>query len=592
MNDEIRKLQVRLRNNHEINQAILDNQPIEKIAELATECVAELISYSRISIALLDATGKTAIILAVKSRRNKNKLKPGDSISSQAYGDIEALKKGGIQQIDNVASKDYDSSIKDSLLAEGILSFVVIPLITKGELIGMLNIGRKKSTRFDESEIELLTSMGTQLSMSIYQAKLNEQDEQQRQELSTLLSISNLLATTIDLKEILQITIDESTHVMGLETGAIYLLEGKEIHLGATTPPLPKDFPYKFRIAYLEHHPHIEKTIANGQPLFLEDTQTAELTPQEEEVSIARGLRSLLYVPLLSGSGIVGVLIMGTTEKTKEFSENEINLCRTLSAQMALAVENARLFDKTQTQASNLERRVNERTSELEALTQAISHDLRSPLRAIRGFGGILIEDHSKSLNDEGKEYLTKMGTASEKLEGMFDRLLNLTRVGNRELLLQQLDLIEIAENILIEQCRAEPNREIEYTIHPCDLICKSLFADKGYIEILLTNLISNAIKFTRCRTLAKIEFGCYLKEGKGVFFLKDNGIGFDMAYEKQVFSPFQRLHTDDDIPGFGIGMTIVKKIVALHNGQIWLESEKDKGTTVNFILAELVQND
>jgi signal transduction histidine kinase len=592
MNEEIRKLQARLQNYHTIDQAILDNQPIEKIAELATEDVsAQISSYSRISIAILDDAGETATILAVKSSGNKIKLKAGQSIPSRAFGGLDTLKRGRIHQVEDLASQGLDNPVRDSLLAEGIHSYIIIPLITKGELIGMLNVGKKETKRFEKNEIELLEKMGTHLSLSISQARLKEQDEQQKQELSTLLKISNLLSTTIDLQQILQLTIDESTRVMGLETGAIYLLQEEEIHLGATTPPLPPDFPEKFRIAQLEHHPHIGKTIAKGQPLFLADTQTAELTPEEEEVSIARGLRSLLYVPLLSGSRAIGVLIMGTTEQTKMFSGKEIDLCSTFSAQMALAVENASLFHKTQTIASNLERRVNERTSELEALTQAISHDLRSPLRAIRGFGQILLDDHSTSLNGEGKEYLTNMVVASEKLEGMFDRLLSLTEIGKRRLLLQNLELSEIAEEILEGQIRSAPNRKIEYTIQPCEPFCKFLFADKGYVEILLTNLISNAIKFTRSRKPAKIEFGCYPKDGKGVYFLKDNGIGFDMAYEKQVFTPFQRLHSEDDIPGYGIGMTIAKKIVDLHNGQIWLESEKDKGTTVHFILEDLSQN-
>jgi light-regulated signal transduction histidine kinase (bacteriophytochrome) len=152
----------------------------------------------------------------------------------------------------------------------------------------------------------------------------------------------------------------------------------------------------------------------------------------------------------------------------------------------------------------------------------------------------------------------------------------------------EQLDLSVLAEKILYELVSAEPDREIQYTVNDCGPFCKAFVGDKVYAEILLTNLFSNAIKFTEEQKSARIEFGCYRDGAKGVYYVKDNGLGIDPKYIEEIFLPFRRLHLENDYPGFGIGMTIVKKIIDLHNGEIWIESELGQGTTVYFSLGKI----
>ena len=169
-----------------------------------------------------------------------------------------------------------------------------------------------------------------------------------QQELTTLLEVSSTLATSLDLSQVLQKAIESAVVVLALDTGAIYLMDGETLYLGATTPPLPAEFPEELRSANIRGHPHIHKAVETGQPVYLPDAKTAELSPEEKTVVEARGLCSILYIPLFMKEQPTGVLIVGTVEKVRTFSDHELELARTLSFQIALAVANARLFQSVQ----------------------------------------------------------------------------------------------------------------------------------------------------------------------------------------------------------------------------------------------------
>jgi len=163
-------------------------------------------------------------------------------------------------------------------------------------------------------------------------------------ELSALLELSSALATTLDLEQVLQKAIESAVRLFSLDTGAIYLIEGTTLFLGATTPPLPADFPEVFRLGGLHEHPHIHRAVETGQPIRLEDTADAVLSEAEKTIVETRALRSILYVPFFLEDQPTGVLILGSTGAERSFTEHELRLARTLSNQIALAVDNARLF--------------------------------------------------------------------------------------------------------------------------------------------------------------------------------------------------------------------------------------------------------
>jgi len=167
-------------------------------------------------------------------------------------------------------------------------------------------------------------------------------------ELAALLRVSQALNSSLEMETVLQKTTDNATDLMGIDTAAIYVLEEEEIYLGATTPPLDPQKTENFRRAALVDHPHIQKSVSTGQTVILADARTADLTDEERAIGDARGLRTIVYIPLMVGQQISGTLILGTIEKPRSFTEAEINLCRTLANQAAIALEKTRLFCETQ----------------------------------------------------------------------------------------------------------------------------------------------------------------------------------------------------------------------------------------------------
>ncbi len=235
-----------------------------------------------------------------------------------------------------------------------------------------------------------------------------------------------------------------------------------------------------------------------------------------------------------------------------------------------------------------LEDRVHRRTAELEASNReleafaySVSHDLRAPLRAIDGFSRALEEDWGDLLGEEGKKYLERIRAGCDRMAGLIDDLLDLSRITRAEMNLGTVDLSELAREIMEGLRREGPERRVDVTIAPG----MSARGDRTLVRLALYNLLENAWKFTRQTEGAAIEFGCEHRDGREVWYVRDNGVGFDTAYVDKVFMPFQRLHRADEFPGTGIGLAIVQRIVQRHGGQLWAEGTPGKGATFYFTL-------
>jgi PAS domain S-box-containing protein len=235
-----------------------------------------------------------------------------------------------------------------------------------------------------------------------------------------------------------------------------------------------------------------------------------------------------------------------------------------------------------------LEARVAERTAqleaankELEAFAYSVSHDLRTPLRSIDGFSRALLEDYADKLDDEGKGYLNRVRSATQRMARLIDDLLKLSRITRSEMSRERVDLSRIARTIADNLKTHDPERSAEF------VIAEGLAADgdERLLTVMLENLITNSWKFTEKKPRAVIEFGAKRTDGETVYFIRDNGAGFDMTYVDKLFSPFQRLHREADFSGTGIGLATVKRIVTRHGGTARIEGEPDKGTTVFFTL-------
>lgn len=221
------------------------------------------------------------------------------------------------------------------------------------------------------------------------------------------------------------------------------------------------------------------------------------------------------------------------------------------------------------------------KNKELEAFSYSVSHDLRAPLRSIDGFSQLLLQDYAAQLDTKARDYLRRVCAAARRMGDLTDDLLSLSRVAGAELTRHSVDLSGIVREILQELKRKDPHRQVEFQV------AKSLpaQADSRLMRVALDNLIGNAWKFTAKISGARVEIGAEQKEAGPVFFIRDNGAGFDMSYAENLFRPFQRLHTEAEFPGTGIGLATVHRIIDRHGGRIWAEGEVGKGATFYFTI-------
>jgi ligand-binding sensor domain-containing protein/signal transduction histidine kinase len=220
---------------------------------------------------------------------------------------------------------------------------------------------------------------------------------------------------------------------------------------------------------------------------------------------------------------------------------------------------------------------------ELESFSYSVSHDLRTPLRAIDGFSRILLEDYAGKLDDAGQDSLMRVRAASQRMGHLIDDLLRLSRFARGEVHCVRVDLSALARAVAEELQRAEPNRQVEWVIEPGVAVA----ADAGLMRVVLENLLGNAWKFTGKQPAAKVEFGRTTHRGRPAFFVRDNGAGFDMKCAGKLFGAFQRLHTARDFPGTGIGLATVQRIIHRHRGRLWAESKAGEGATFYFSLSD-----
>ncbi|WP_298267281.1 PAS domain-containing sensor histidine kinase [Geobacter sp.] len=237
---------------------------------------------------------------------------------------------------------------------------------------------------------------------------------------------------------------------------------------------------------------------------------------------------------------------------------------------------------------AELERRVAERTAQLEAANRelesfsySVSHDLRAPLRHVTGFTNILLEDCGEQLDETGLDCLMRVARATRRMEELIDALLNLSRYTRKEMAFEPVDLSAMAREIAAELAKADPARTVMFAIREG----LTVHGDAGLLRVVMENLLGNAWKYTGRVAEATIEFGREERAGKVVYFVRDNGAGFDMAYAGKLFSAFQRLHGSDEFEGTGIGLATVRRIIGRHGGEVWADAAPERGATFSFTL-------
>lgn len=351
------------------------------------------------------------------------------------------------------------------------------------------------------------------------------------------------------------------------------------------------------------------KVLRTGQAEFIPeipDEMLKESARNAEHYALLQqlGLRSAIVAPMIARGRTIGALTFVASEPERHYTDSDLELAQELARRAAIAVDNAWLYETAQRElaereasqhqlqalSAELEERVAKRTAqlerankELEAFSYSVSHDLRAPLRSIDGFSRILLEDYQAQLDDDGRDFLNRIRQSAQQMGQLIDDLLAFSRLSRQQLNMQRIDMTKLVHQVIQELHADAEHRQIEWQVDdlpPCR-------ADPSLVKQVLANLLANALKFTRKRDVACIHMGSERQENDLVYFIKDNGAGFDMRFANKLFGVFQRLHLAEEYEGTGVGLAIVQRVVARHGGRVWAEGEVERGASFYFTLPD-----
>ncbi len=432
----------------------------------------------------------------------------------------------------------------------GARGLMTVSMVVQGQPVGVVSMFRylPESRSFDELDLELARDLANHAALAIANARLvdalRETDELRRAKAET--AAANLFLDAIIEHIPDMVFVKEATRLAFTR----FNRAGEEL-LGVPRSALIGKTDYDmFPAAEAAFFQDKDRETLRGKTLV-------EIA--EEPIQTAHGQRWLhtKKVPILDDHG-TPVYLLGISHDITERKHADAEL-RTA---------------KEQVEAAN---------RELEAFSYSVAHDLRAPLRGIDGFSQALLEDYGDKLDAEGHRHLARVREAAQRMALLIDDLLGLSRVTRAELRSQRIDLSALALGCVERLQRSEPARQIELVIAP-GLVAH---ADPRLLSVALDNLLGNAWKFTSKSPHARIELGATPREGRRMFYVRDNGAGFDMTYVRKLFGVFQRLHIESEFPGTGIGLATVARIIHRHGGQVSAEGVPGAGATFYFTLSE-----
>ncbi len=467
----------------------------------------------------------------------------------------------------------------------GLHSFAALPLYGGDEIIGVLGLASVRRRDFGEQAI-FLETMSNQIAAAFYNALLHEQVQRRLKELTAIYQASQRLQQLHTLDILAQEFIQIMEQTLDYEYGSVLLVDESTGHLlpfALSDQGKGASFIEQDKAYVASHGICLGTGITGWVAQTGQSVRTGDVRQHPRYYPIRDDIRSELCVPLRIGEQTIGAVNV-ETPRLNAYTEADQRVLETIAAQIAVALQNARLYEQIQHHAAELEQRVAERTAELEAKNQAletftysVSHDLKAPLRGIDGYSRLLLEYHVDRLDEEGRTFLHSIRHATGQMRQLIDDLLAYSRLERRSLTTGRIDPRALIEALLIERADEIGQRNVSLTLN---VSCEPVVADAEGLTQALRNLLDNALKFTHEVSEPRVEIGGRDTENGCILWVRDNGIGFDMQYHDHIFDIFQRLHRAEDYPGTGIGLAIVRKALERMGGRAWAESSPGTGAT------------
>ena len=322
--------------------------------------------------------------------------------------------------------------------------------------------------------------------------------------------------------------------------------------------------------------------LQRGEPQLV---QTAALPAgRDRDALLGSDVHHYMVVPMIAGGELLGALSFGGPRA--HFPAAQLTAAREIATQLAIVVQQARLYQRVKVQAGDLETRVRERTAELQAVNKelesfaySVSHDLRAPLRAVDGYSRLLEEEHAARLDAEGLRLLGVVRRSATRMGRLIDDLLAFSRFSRQALERQELDMAALVRGVVAELSPQYPAVRVELGELP------GARGDRALLSQVWANLVGNALKYSAKSEAPRVHISGKANGAEIEYLVADNGAGFDMRYAEKLFTVFQRLHREDEFPGTGVGLAIVQRIVARHGGRVWAEGETNRGARFGFAL-------
>jgi signal transduction histidine kinase len=563
----------------EVVNSQLELKPVLKEVARRT---AQLLGFDRCSVFLWkDGRAKPVMSQYADGRSDPALWAAFAKVGQYRVEEIPALAEAVRRAAPLVIEDAQQSSLVSRWWSEtfNLRSVVVVPLIRQDQVIGVLHLDKTDSALVGESQLALAMTIAGQVAMAVDTARHFAEEHARAAQLAAQLEITQVTTGTIEFKPLLKAIAQHSARAMDLARCSITLWrDGQLLPVmsqfadGRHDPALWEKFkrlsrrsPHQVSLAHMQ-------AIEQKRPVLIEDAQASPLlAPDSVEVF---GIRAALIVPLIAKGEAIGTLTFDEVRAPRHWSATQVDLAMTIAGQVALSVENARLFDESQRARADLQ----EKNAELDTFVYSVSHDLKAPLVTIQGMAGLLLEEYQRELPPDAARYLGRIQANTQQMERLIVDLLALSRIGREARSPAAVKLADVLDDVAAEL--AAPIRERGISLVLGDL--PTIWGIRTQVEQVLRNLVGNAVKYLGDGGSGRIEVGA---ADQGAFvecYVRDNGIGIDPAYHERIFEVFQRLK-EIEVEGTGVGLAIVKKIVHSAGGRIWVESAKGQGATFRF---------